>query len=66
MSCPAAYEEARSRLFFDPDEHTENTLKSFQEFIQSFQLWYGRTISRPSKGIFRSHNRTMKNDNSNT
>ena len=26
-------EEARSCLYFDPDEHPENTLKAFQEFV---------------------------------
>ena len=33
-------EEARSRIYFDPDEHPENTLKAFQEFVQRFQLRY--------------------------
>ena len=33
-------EEACSRLHFDPNEHPENTLKAFQEFIQHFQLRY--------------------------
>ena len=40
MSYPAAYEEDLSRLFFEPDEHPKNMLKTFQEFIQRFQLRY--------------------------
>ena len=40
ISYPAAYEEACSCLFFDPNEHPENMLKAFQEFIQCFQLQY--------------------------
>ena len=38
MSSALANEEARLRLFFDPDDHPENTLKAFQEFIQRFEL----------------------------
>ena len=34
MSSALVNEEARLRLFFDPDDHPENTLKAFQEFIQ--------------------------------
>ena len=33
-------EEARSCLYFDLDEHPENTLKAFQEFVERFQLRY--------------------------
>ena len=36
---PVAYEEPRSCLLFDPDEHPGNTLKAFNKFIQCFQLW---------------------------
>ena len=40
ISSALASEEARLRLFFDPDDHPENTLKAFQEFIQRFELRY--------------------------
>ena len=49
MSYPAAYEEACSCLFFGPDEHPENMLKTFQEFIQHFQLWYEALYRDPPK-----------------
>ena len=43
------FEEARSRLFFDPDEHPEGTLKAFQEFIQRFNLRYDALYPVPPK-----------------
>ena len=45
----AAREEACSRLHFDPNEHPENTLKAFQEFIQRFQLRYDALYPDPPK-----------------
>ena len=42
-------EEACSCLYFDPDEHPENTLKAFQEFVQHFQLWYNTLYPDPPK-----------------
>ena len=38
MSSALANEEAHLHLFFDPDDHPENTLKAFEEFIQQFEL----------------------------
>ena len=50
MSCvKSSFEEARSRLYFDPDEHPENTLKAFQQFIQRFQLRYDAMYPDPPK-----------------
>ena len=49
MSYPAAYEVACSCLFFGPDKHSENMLKTFQEFIQHFQLWYDALYRDPPK-----------------
>ena len=50
MSCvTSSFEEARSRLYFDPDEHPENTLKAFQQFIQRFQLRYDAMYPDPPK-----------------
>lgn len=43
------FEEARSRLFFDPDEHPESTLKAFQEFVQRFNLRYDALYPDPPK-----------------
>ena len=37
-SSALANEEAQLHLFFDPDDHPENTLKAFEEFIQQFEL----------------------------
>ena len=49
MSSALANEEARLRLFFDPDDHPENTLKAFQEFIQRFELHYDAMYPDPPK-----------------
>ena len=49
MSSALVNEEARLRLFFDPDDHPENTLKSFQEFIQRFELRYHALYPDPPK-----------------
>ena len=35
------------RLFFDPDNDPENTLKAFQEFIQRFELRYDALYPDP-------------------
>ena len=42
-------EEALSRLYFDPVEHPENTLKAFQEFVQRFQLRFDALYPDPPK-----------------
>ena len=49
MSSVLANEEACFRLFFDPDDHLENTLKDFQEFIQPFALHYDALYPDPPK-----------------
>ena len=49
MSSALANEEARLRFFFDPDDHPENTLKAFQEFIQRFELHYDAMYPDPPK-----------------
>ena len=49
MSSALVNEEARLRLFFDPDDHPENTLKTFQEFIQRFELCYDALYPDPRK-----------------
>ena len=49
ISSALASEEARLRLFFDPDDHPENTLKAFQEFIQRFELRYDALYPDPPK-----------------
>ena len=36
-------------LFFDPQKHPDNTLKSFNEFTQSFQLRYTAQFPDPPK-----------------
>ena len=41
--------EARSSLFFDPDAHTEDTLKAFLEFTQRFILRYNAQFPDPPK-----------------
>ena len=40
--------EPRS-LFFDPDEHPDNTLKAFNEFTQMFELRYNAQYTDPPK-----------------
>ena len=40
MHSVLANEEAHLCLFLDPDDHPENTLKAFQEFIQHFEFCY--------------------------
>ena len=40
--------EVIQHLFFDPDIHPENTLKAFQEFIQTFELRYNAQYSDPN------------------
>ena len=41
--------EPRSNIFFDPDEHPEDTLKSFEEFISVFSLRYEAQYPDPPK-----------------
>ena len=36
-------------LYFDPDHHPDDTLKSFVEFIQDYELRYSATYPDPSK-----------------
>ena len=49
MSFALANEEACLRLFFNPEDHPENTLKAFQEFIQHFELHYDASYPDPPK-----------------
>ena len=55
MSSALANEEACLCFFFDPDDHSENTLKAFQEFIfsnlncammQCTQVWLEAAIEQ--------------------
>ena len=41
--------ESKPSLFFDPDHHPDDTLKSFVEFIQDFELRYSATYPDPPK-----------------
>jgi hypothetical protein len=41
--------EASQQLFFDPDKYPEDTLKVFQEFIQTFELRYHAQYPDPPK-----------------
>ena len=41
--------EPRSNIFFDPDEHPEDTLKAFEEFIKVFSLRYEAQYPDPPK-----------------
>ena len=41
--------EPRSNIFFDPDEHPEDTLKAFEEFIKVFSLRYDAQYPDPPK-----------------
>ena len=49
MTSALANEEAQLCLFFNPDDHPENILKAFQEFIQHFQLCYDALYPDPPK-----------------
>ena len=66
MSYPAAYEEACSHLFFDPDEHPENTLKTSQEFIQRFQLRDDLLYPEPPKVSLEAAIERGENNSNNT
>ena len=37
------------QLFFDPEEHPEETLKAFEEFTQTFELSYDAQYPDPPK-----------------
>ena len=37
------------KLFFDPDQHPEETLKAFDEFVQDFKLYYAANYPDPPK-----------------
>ena len=39
----------KSQLYFDPNEHPEDTLKAFEEFIQAFELRYNAQYPDPPK-----------------
>ena len=41
------YPNETSQLFFDPDKHPEDTLKAFQEFVQTFELRYNAQYPDP-------------------
>ena len=41
--------ELQSKIFFDPDEHPEDTLKAFEEFIKVFSLRYEAQYPDPPK-----------------
>jgi len=40
---------AVAKLFFDPDEHPDQTLKAFEEFILDFSLRYEALYPDPPK-----------------
>ena len=41
--------ESLNKLFFDPDQHPDETLKAFNEFVQTFELRYDATYPDPHK-----------------
>ena len=41
--------QPQSTLFFDPDEHTDYTLKAFNDFIDLFELRYNAQFPDPPK-----------------
>ena len=41
--------ETRPSLFFDPDRHPDDTLKSLVEFVQDFEHRYAATYPDPPK-----------------
>ena len=41
--------EKVSSLCFDPDKCADNTLKSLNEFVQTFELWYEAAYPDPPK-----------------
>jgi hypothetical protein len=43
------FNEANQQLFFDPNKHPEDTLKAFQEFIQTFELRYNAQYPDPPR-----------------
>ena len=46
-------------IYFDPDEHTEDTLKAFEEFKKKFSLIYKAQFPDP-KSLFGSRRPTME------
>ena len=42
-------EPRSNQLFFDPDQHPEDTLKAFEDFIKIFQLRYEAQYPDPPK-----------------
>ena len=40
---------AQNKIYFDPDLHTEDTLKAFNEYAQLFELRYAATYPDPPK-----------------
>ena len=41
--------DPRSKLYFDPNQHPEYTLKAFEEFTQKFELRYNAQYPDPPK-----------------
>ena len=44
-----ATEPRSNQVFFDPDQHPEDTLKAFEDFIRVFQLRYEDQYTDPPK-----------------
>ena len=44
-----ATEPRSNQVFFDPDQHPEDTLKAFEDFIRVFQLRYEAQYPDPPK-----------------
>ena len=42
-------ESRASQLFFDPDQHPDDTLKAFDEFVEDFELRYDANYPDPPK-----------------
>ena len=42
-------EPRSNQVYFDPDQHPEDTLKAFEEFIKIFQLRYNAQYPDPPK-----------------
>ena len=43
----------RFTVYFDPDEHPEDTLKAFEEFIKKFSLRYEAQFPDPQKFLWK-------------
>ena len=49
MSSRITEPRSNNTLYFDPDEHPDNTLKAFNEFIETFELRYDAQFPDPPK-----------------